>query len=299
MRSHPALSIAGLVLISTVGIAGFRVPISSPAIAAENDGADLTRRDLRNARTALEAGRWQESVSVYERALDSPLAADPEIRAESLYVTALVMLQFLDDTADIGTANERLAALASMPNHPHRLEVSSIQALVDQILEGRKSLEQLIAEQAATRQAHEDDLALAAEDLAASNQQIYRLQKRNRALRQKMKGQSDKLRAMSLQLESRELELSQSQADVDFLTGQLAGTHQDQAQMLEAVMGKNDELRKQERELSSLRRALQQQKRELATQAEELNIKEEEVKRREEAIREVTERILQKDPPDS
>jgi hypothetical protein len=299
MRSGPTISILCLVLVA----AGTLWPVlASPADAATEAipeaRPEVTKRDLRDARAALEEGQWQAAAGVYELALQSTLAIDPEIRVESLYITTLALLTAPDAT-HIDTATERLAALQSIRTNPHQLEVAALRALLDSLETEKGSVLNLRQELTTKSKVCREELA--ARDLAAvlREQEAERLRKRNRVIARKLEDRREHLRELSRELETRKAELAQYEVDVDFLTSQLAGTQQDQTQMLDAVVNKNTELRKKERELGALRLALDRQKQELEAQAEELSLKEEEIRRREEAIREVTERILQKDPNDS
>ena len=296
MSLHSATYTAGLV---SATIFAFLASVVGPAQAAAAAEADVSKRDLRDARTALQEGRWHESRTVYEKALESPLAINPAIRAESLYVTALVMLLSPEDEVGTQSANDRLEVLSSMRGNPHGLEVASLQSLLDRLSSeknARTDLEQQLADE---RQAREEERIASTGELTRRGEEVTQLRTRTRALRRKAQAQSNEMAALNGAIEAGRVEIAQLEADVDFLTEQLAGTHEDQSRMLEAVMGKNEELRKKERELSSLRLALQQQQTELDTQAKELSDKEEEIRTREEAIREVTERILKKDEPDS
>jgi hypothetical protein len=295
MRSDLPISKLCLVLVAAGTLWSVLTP---PSGAATEDSRKITKRDLRTARAAIEDGQWQEAAGVYELALQSTLAIDPQIRVESLYITTLALLTSPDAT-HIETAVERLAALESIRTNPHRLEVTALRSLLDSLETEKGSVEHLRQELTAESELRREEGA--ARDLAAvvRDQETERLQKRNRVLARKLEDRRDQLQAVSRELETRNAELAQYEVDIDFLTSQLAGTQQDQTQMLDAVVGKNTELRKQERELGALRLALDRQKQELEAQAEELSLKEEEVRRREEAIREVTERILKKDQNDS
>lgn len=299
MRPGPPMSKLCLVLVAAGTFWSVLTPPPGAATEATPEArSKVTKRDLRTARAALEEGNWQEAAGVYELALQSTLAIDPEIRVESLYITTLALLTSPDET-NIETAAERLAALESIRTNPHRLEVSALRSLLDSLETEKGSVEHLRQKLTAESKLRREEVA--ARDLAAvvRDQEAELLQKRNRVLARKLEERRNQLQGVSRELETRNAVLAQYEVDIDFLTSQLVGTQQDQTQMLDAVVGKNTELRKKERELGALRLALDRQKQELEAQAEELSLKEEEVRRREEAIREVTERILKKDQNDS
>jgi chromosome segregation ATPase len=296
MTPHSATSTAAFLTATVFACLAYVVV---PVRASAATEASVSKRDLREARTALQEGRWDDSRAVYEKALESPLAVDPAVRAESLHITTLVMLLSPEDEADDESVSKRLEALSAMRGHPYRLEAAVLETLLDRLSSQRSSYAVLEQQLIDERQAQEDLRVAHTAELTRRNVETEQLRSRNRALRRKTLTQRDEIAALNGAIETGRAEIAQLEADIDFLTEQLAGTHEDQSRMLEAVMGKNEELRKKERELTTMRLALQRQQSELDTQAKELSAKEEEIRTREEAIREVTERILKKDEPGS
>ena len=79
---------------------------------AKPDVTAVSKRDLKRARVEIERGRWKEVADTYERALTSPIAADPAVYAEALYVSMMVHLEAAREPADLGEVVRREARLA-------------------------------------------------------------------------------------------------------------------------------------------------------------------------------------------
>lgn len=269
----------------------------TPRAAAGQD--KISRRDVRAARTAVEEGRWSEGLEIYEKVLGSPLALDPELRSEALFSTALILLSSEAGTEVRSTAQERLVTLAARLGHGKALEIKALTSLLGALEDEQSSTAELSEILARERLTMDEERQDAARSLALKNDALDEQKQINRDLNEYTRTQIGEIRALEQEVENRDAALAQCDTDVDFLTTQLQGTHQDQTQLLAAVINKNEDLRSKERQLQTTRIALEQREKELEEQAAELSEKEAELQRREAAIREVTERILAKDQPDS
>ncbi|MDH3255842.1 MAG: hypothetical protein OEM62_12670, partial [Acidobacteriota bacterium] len=268
-------------VIFVAGVVGAVVCLDPPpAIGSE---ATMGKRDLRAARRAVEEGRLQDGLTLYEEILDSALSTDPAIRAESLFMTGLIRLADEPDSEAIAVARDKLESLVTTADYEKNLELAALRALFDVIDDERLTaarLRELLADEQRQR---ETDRETAAVVVAKNERQIRRQRERQQALRTQVRDAARKLKSLERQLEDKAHELAERRADIDFLTEQLAGTHDDQAKMLEAVMHKNEELQAKERQLRATRSALE-------TKADELSEKEEAIQKREDAIRQITER---------
>ena len=271
-----------------LSIAMLMFPVSS---VAERSTETVGMRDLRVARTALAEGQWREGLDIYERLLESPIASDPKVRSEALFNTALILLATDPEGAAADTAIERLGALAARRGHGKELEVAALQAVLVAVREERASVTELSETLREERLAAAEASQRAALDLAARDSSLARCEEVNEAQRKRNRRLNRKARSLEEQVETQRAMIAQRDADIDLLTSQLEGTHQDQTKILKAIIEKNSELRLLESQLRTTRIALQKKEKELSEQEDEL-------RKREEAIREVTERILEKDEPD-
>lgn len=261
------------------------------------------KRDLRAARAALEKRAWDESLALYERILESSLADDPGIKLETLYVSTAILLSSSLDEPSLAVADERIRVLSARRGYENELEVRAFSGLLAALRDVQSMASQLENRLASERTGHElardEEIARAAQAMAAKDRVLNRQRRRNQTLRRENKTLSHQVRALTQRIEDVVADLAQRDADTAFLVGQLQGTQADQQQMLDAVMKKNEELQQKERQLRSMRLALQEKESELDTQAEALSNQEEELRKREEAIREVTDRVLKKGQPGS
>ena len=251
---------------------------TSPAAGAEVDGP--TRKSVRTAREHLEAGRFPESLEIYESILSAEAElSGPEasgrkgkVRSEALFRSSLLLLIADETPRNTNLARQRLGEARAPGVEAERgLATKALLLLLTELDELRLELE---SEQAA-RSELDARMESATEDLghrrSASEAEAE-------ASRREMQETSSRLVAASR-------DLAGCRVERDLLTDQLGTTQVDQTQMLESVFRKNDELAAQAAELSRIRTELEER-------SETLAQKEEELEEREEAIRRVTEAIL-------
>lgn len=292
MRFRPAIFRPRHVLAATTLLVHFGGVFPPAAEAAAG-----AKKDLRDARTAVQAGRLADGLEAYERILES--TATEKQRFESLYNTVLIPLALGTDDAAAEVVRERLDALETLVEsgkYSHKLEVQTLAVLVaaqDGLEAAVDELEQrLVSEAAAAQLASEEQRRDAAEALAAQKELVGAERQQKLLLELRLESLAGHLATREEQLEASFEELGQCNEEMRLVLDQLQGTQGSEVQMLQAVVRKNEELAKAQL-------ALQRQERVLADQAKQLELKEEEIRKREEAIREVTERVLGKDPPDS
>jgi hypothetical protein len=284
LRSHRVFAAA--VLLLHLGAA------AQAAAAAETTG----KKDLRSARTAVREGRLADGLEAYERILES--TATDKQRFEPLYNTVLILLASEPNAATGETVRQRLydlGALVASGDHGHELEIRALAALVGTASALEASAEErereLVAALAAGDLAR-DEQRSTAEALVALEELVDTETKEALLLEQRLATAEHHLATREEQLQAKIDELGQCAAEMKLVLDQLDGTHQNELQMLQVVIRKNEELAEKTKQLALKERTL-------ADQAQQLALKEEEIHKREEVIREVTERVLGKDPTDS
>ncbi len=187
------------------------------------------------------------------------------------------------------------AALVTSGDHDHGLEIRALAALVGTAV---------ALEATAEKRERELAVALAAGDAGARRAAAHgrgtrrsgstrrRQDEEAVLLEQRLATAEHHLATREEQLQAKLDEIGQCTAEMKLVLDQLDGTHQNELQMLQVVIRKNEELAEQTKQLALKERTL-------ADQAQQLALKEEEIHKREEAIREVTERVLGKDPAGS
>lgn len=257
----------------------------------------IGRKEVREARKAVQEGRLADGLEIYERILRS--APTDEQRFESLYNTVLILLSSGTDTVAPEIVQERfetLRALGESGEYGSELEIRTLAALVGTIHTVETTVEELernlVSELAAAELASDEERRAAATALAEQEALVGAERSNRLLLEQRLELVERHLATREEELQTRVEELGRCAEEMQLVLDQLEGTQASEVQMLQVVMRKNEDLAK-------TRLALQRREKELAEQTRELEAKEEEIQKREEAIREVTERVLGKDPPDS
>ncbi len=258
LRSHRFLAAA--VVLLHLGAA------AQATVAAERIG----KKDLRSARTAVREGRLADGLEAYERILGST-TTDSQ-RFESLYTTVMILLASDPDAAVGETVRQRLDALGDLVasgDHGNELEIRALAAVVgtagalQAIAEERES--ELIAALAAGALARDD--ARRATEAQVAQEALAEAETRERLLLEQHLGAAeDHLATREEQLQAKIDELGQCAAEMKLVLDQLGGTHQNELQMLQVVIRKNEELAEKTKQL-----ALKEGK--LADQATQLALK--------------------------
>ena len=271
----------GAVLLFTLALA------MAPA-RAETVG----KREMREARTAVQEGRLEQALALYEGILES--APSDEQRFEALEQTVLILLSSDGEEIDLERVRPRLEALEKLVESVEtesKLEIRALVSLVesrDRLEAGLVELErEFVAASEAAAIALEEAQARCAEALEERDAMLVEQEDESTLLEQHLDLARRHLALREEELVERVEELGRCRSEMQFLIDQLEGTHASEAQMLEVVLRKNEELAK-------ARRALERREGQLAEQTKELEAKQEEIRKREEAIREVTERVLGK-----
>ncbi len=274
------------------------LPLLLGAFQPAPAGAEAVgKKELRDARTAVDEGRFAEALIAYERILDS--AATDKQRFEALYHAVLLGVSAGPNEIASGAIAERLAALGKLADsgeNGSKLEIRALSALVGSLDSLRAEITELELERAAERAETErasEEIRLATDEARTALEARVAAEMRERlVVEQRLELAKRHLATREEELRARVEELSQCAAETSFILDQLEGTQASEVQMLQVVMRKNEDLAK-------ARLALAKREKELADQTEQLELKEDEIRKREEAIREVTERVLGKEPPDS
>lgn len=249
------------------------------------------KKEIREARTAAREGRLDQALERYERILDS--SPDDKQRFEALHQAVLILLASDARESDerLHSHLEALTELVGLVEPQRRLEIQALAALVesrDAFEAGIGELErELVAASEAADVVLEEARVRCAEALDERAAELAEQEHDSALLEQRLDLAQRHLATRENELLERVEELGRCRSEMQFLIDQLEGTHASEAQMLEVVMRKNEELAK-------ARRALVRREGELAAQTKELEAKQEEIRKREEAIREVTERVLGK-----